>query len=243
MDNEPFFFANCPAMITLLPRVELESQPGTPATAAVIWLHGLGADGNDFAGLVPELDLKGCPTIRFVFPHAPSIPVTINGGYVMPAWYDILGLNLVDRQDAAGIQKSERAIVALIENEVARGIAYDRIVLAGFSQGCAVALHTALRLPHTLAGIMALSGYLPLADRTRTERQRANAHTPIFMAHGTMDPVVAVTRGEDSRDALVALGHPVQWHTYPMQHAVHPHEIADIAAFLKQVLGKPAHAA
>ena len=136
-----------------------------------------------------------------------------------------------------------RAIVALIENEVARGIAYDRIVLAGFSQGCAMALHTALRLPHTLAGIMALSGYLPLADRTRTERQRANAHTPIFMAHGTMDPVVAVTRGEDSRDALVALGHPVQWHTYPMQHAVHPHEIADIAAFLKQVLEKPVHAA
>ncbi|MFZ1605693.1 MAG: alpha/beta hydrolase fold domain-containing protein [Rhodoferax sp.] len=243
MDNEPFFFANCPAMITLLPRVELESQPGTPATAAVIWLHGLGADGNDFAGLVPELDLKGCPPIRFVFPHAPSIPVTINGGYVMPAWYDILGLNLVDRQDAAGIQKSERAIVALIENEVARGIAYDRIVLAGFSQGCAMALHTALRLPHTLAGIMALSGYLPLADRTRTERQQANAHTPIFMAHGTMDPVVAVTRGEDSRDALVALGHPVHWHTYPMQHAVHPHEIADIAAFLKQVLEKPVHAA
>ena len=225
-------------MTALLSCVEVE--PRTPATASVIWLHGLGADGHDFEPLVPHLRL---PHARFVFPNAPAIPVTINGGYVMPAWYDILGLNLVDRQDAAGIQKSERAIVALIENEVARGIAYDRIVLAGFSQGCAMALHTALRLPHTLAGIMALSGYLPLADRTRTERQRANAHTPIFMAHGTMDPVVAVTRGEDSRDALVALGHPVQWHTYPMQHAVHPHEIADIAAFLKQVLGKPAHAA
>ncbi len=230
-------------MTPLLPRIELESQPGTPATAAVIWLHGLGADGNDFAGLVPELDLRGCPPIRFVFPHAPSIPVTLNGGYVMPAWYDILGLNLVDRQDAPGIQKSEQAIVALLENEVARGIAYDRIVLAGFSQGCAMALHTGLRLPHRIAGIMALSGYLPLADRFHTERTQANAHTPIFMAHGTMDPVVALARGEDSRNALAALGHPVQWHTYPMQHAVHPREIADIAAFLKQVLGASAGAA
>jgi phospholipase/carboxylesterase len=223
-------------MSTLLPRVELESQPGTPATAAVIWLHGLGADGNDFAGLVPELDLEGCPPIRFVFPHAPSIPVTLNGGYVMPAWYDILGLNGTAAQDAAGIQKSERAIKALIDNEVARGIPFDRIVLAGFSQGCAMALHTGLRLPHKLAGIMALSGYLPLADRTRSERLEANAHTPIFMAHGTQDPVVVIARGEESRDALAALGHPVQWHAYPMQHAVHPREIADISAFLKQVL-------
>ena len=222
-------------MTTLLPRIELESGPNP--TAAVIWLHGLGADGNDFAGLVPELDLNDCPPIRFVFPHAPSMPVTLNGGYVMPAWYDILGANLVDRQDAAGIQKSEQAIKALIENEVARGIPYERIVLAGFSQGCAMALHTGLRLPHRLAGIMALSGYLPLADRFAAERNAANAHTPIFMAHGTQDPVVVVARGEKSREALAAMGHPVQWHTYPMQHSVHPHEITDIAAFLKQVLG------
>ena len=221
-------------MTTLLPRIELESGPNP--TAAVIWLHGLGADGNDFAGLVPELDLDDCPPIRFVFPHAPSIPVTLNGGYIMPAWYDILGSNLVDRQDAAGIQKSEQAIKALIENEVARGIRYERIVLAGFSQGCAMALHTGLRLPHRLAGIMALSGYLPLADRFATERMQANAKTPVFMAHGTQDPVVVLERGEKSRDALAAMGHPVQWHTYPMQHAVHPREIADIAAFLKQVL-------
>jgi phospholipase/carboxylesterase len=224
-------------MTTLLPRIEIESQPGTPATAAVIWLHGLGADGNDFAGLVPELDLDGCPPIRFVFPHAPSIPVTINAGYVMPAWYDILGMNLVNQQDAAGIQKSEQAITALIEHEVARGIPHARIVLAGFSQGCAMALHTGLRLPHKLAGIIGLSGYLPLADRAGSERLEANAHTPIFMAHGTQDPVVVLARGEESRDALAAMGHPVQWHTYPMQHAVHPREIADIAAFLKQVLG------
>ena len=222
----------------LLPRIELESAP--LPLCAVIWLHGLGADGNDFASIVPQLDLRGCPPIRFIFPHAPSMPVTINGGYVMPAWYDILGANLVDRQDVAGIQKSEKAIVALIEQEAARGIAYERIVLAGFSQGCAMALHTGLRLPHRLAGIMALSGYLPLADRFTSERHTANAHTPVFMAHGTQDPVVILKRGEDSRDALKALGHPVQWHTYPMPHSVHPQEIVDIAAFLKQVLGKPA---
>lgn len=228
-------------MTTLLPRVELESAPHP--RAAVIWLHGLGADGNDFAAVVPELDLAACPPIRFVFPHAPAIAVTINGGYVMPAWYDILGGNLVDRQDAAGIQASERAIVALIEHEVARGIPYRNIVLAGFSQGCAMALHTGLRLPHTLAGIMALSGYLPLADRFATERRAANAKTPIFMAHGTQDPVVVVQRGEDSRDALAALGHPVQWHSYPMQHSVHPRELADISVFLAQVLGKARGAA
>jgi phospholipase/carboxylesterase len=173
-----------------------------------------------------------------VFPHAPSIPVTINGGHVMPAWYDIMGLNLVDRQDDRGIQKSESAIKALIEHEVARGIAYERIVLAGFSQGCAMALHTGLRLQHRLAGLMALSGYLPLADRFANERHAANAHTPVFMAHGTQDPVVILQRGEESRDALTRLGHPVQWHTYPMPHSVHPREIADIAAFLSQVLGK-----
>jgi phospholipase/carboxylesterase len=228
-------------MTTLLPRIELESAPNP--SAAVIWLHGLGADGNDFAALVPELDLEGCPPIRFIFPHAPSMAVTLNGGYVMPAWYDILGANLVDRQDATGIQKSEQAVKALIENEVARGIAYDRIVLAGFSQGCAMALHTGLRLPHRLAGIIALSGYLPLADRFVNERMQANASTPVFMAHGTQDPVVVLARGENSRDALTAMGHPVQWHTYPMQHSVHPREVADISAFLKQVLGDAAPAA
>jgi phospholipase/carboxylesterase len=226
---------------TLLPRIELESAP--EPSAAVIWLHGLGADGNDFAALVPELDLSRCPAIRFVFPHAPSMPVTLNGGYVMPAWYDIAGTDLVSRQDSAGIQKSERAIQALIDHEIARGIAPERIVLAGFSQGCAMALHTALRLPYRIAGVMALSGYLPLADRFATERHTANAHTPVFMAHGTMDPVVVLARGEASRDALAAMGHPVQWHTYPMQHSVHPREVADISAFLTQVLGAAASAA
>ena len=223
---------------TTLPCVEIETAP--QPSASVVWLHGLGADGNDFAGLVPELDLEGCLPIRFVFPHAPSMPITINGGYVMPAWYDITGVDLVSRQDALGIQKSETAITALIDREIARGIAPQRIVLAGFSQGCAMALHTGLRYQHTLGGIMALSGYLPLADRFATERTAPNAKTPIFMAHGTMDPVVVIQRGEDSRNALTALGHPVEWHSYPMQHSVHPQEIADISAFLQRVLGRPA---
>lgn len=222
-------------MTTLLPCVQLETAPHP--SAAVIWLHGLGADGNDFAGLVPELNLRHCPPIRFVFPHAPSMPVSVNGGYVMPAWYDILGFDASVRQDAEGIQKSQRAIEALIASEVARGIAHERIVLAGFSQGCAMALHTGLRLPHRLAGIIALSGYLPLSEALTQERHAANATTPIFMAHGTQDPVVVVARGEMSRNQLLAQGYAVQWYTYPMEHAVHPREVADISAFLTQVLG------
>ena len=226
-------------MTSLLPRIELESapQPG----AAVIWLHGLGADGNDFAALVPELDLRACPPIRFVFPHAPSLPVTLNGGYVMPAWYDIFGADLVQRQDAAGIRKSAQAITALIEHEISRGIPARNIVLAGFSQGCAVALHTGLRFPQRLAGIVALSGYLPLADSLAAERTNANADTPIFMGHGSMDPVVVPARGEASRDLLGKLGYSVQWHDYPMQHSVHAREVADISVFLASVLApKPA---
>lgn len=225
-------------MNTLLPRVEIDSAPHP--TTAVIWLHGLGADGHDFAALVPELDLGACPPIRFVFPHAPSMPVTLNGGYVMPAWYDIVGTDLVSRQDASGIQRSARAIAALIEHEVARGIAHQNIVLAGFSQGCAMALHTGLRMPQRLAGIMALSGYLPLADTLAAERHPANAHTPIFMAHGSMDPVVAPARGEASHQLLERLGYPVQWHTYPMAHSVHPREVADLSVFLASVLGQGA---
>jgi phospholipase/carboxylesterase len=212
----------------------MESAPSP--TAAVILLHGLGANGHDFAGLVPELDLKGCRAIRFVFPHAPSIPVTVNAGYDMPAWYDIAGTDLVSDQDAVGIQRSELAILALIAHEMQRGIASENIVLAGFSQGAAMALHTALRLPFALAGIMALSGYLPLADRLAIERAHANAQTPIFMAHGSADTVVIPRRGEETRDALLALGYPVQWHSYPTEHNVIPEELEDMAAFLRQVL-------
>ena len=226
-------------MTQLLERIEIESAPHP--TAAVIWLHGLGASGDDFAAIVPELDLTGCPAIRFVFPHAPVMPVTLNAGYVMPAWYDIFGTELgagaVRREDAAGIYASQHAVEALIANEVTRGIAPANVVIAGFSQGCAMALHVGLRHPAKLAGIMALSGYLPLADTVATELSPANAHTPIFMAHGTQDPVVMLSRAVASRDALVGLGYPVQWHTYPMPHSVHPQEIADISGFLKQVLG------
>lgn len=228
-------------MNNLLPRIEIESAPHPGA--AVIWLHGLGADGNDFAALVPELDLAACPPIRFVFPHAPSMPVTLNGGYVMPAWYDIRGTDLVSRQDDAGIRHSSQAINALIEHEASRGIPYRNIVLAGFSQGSAMALHTGLRFPHRLGGIMALSGYLPLADVFATERHPANIQTPIFMAHGSMDPVVVPARGEASRDLLGGLGYTVQWHTYPMQHSVHPREVADISNFLAAVLRQSPEAA
>jgi phospholipase/carboxylesterase len=223
-------------MNTLLPRIEIESAP--QPTAAVIWLHGLGADGNDFAALVPELDLRSCPPIRFVFPHAPSLPVTLNGGYVMPAWYDIVGADLVSRQDAVGIEKSRQAITALIDFEISRGIPARNIVLAGFSQGCAIALHTGLRFSQRLAGVVALSGYLPLADTFAAERAPANADVPIFMGHGNTDPVVVPKRGESTRDFLTKLGYPVQWHSYPMQHSVHPREIADISAFLTRVLGQ-----
>jgi phospholipase/carboxylesterase len=227
-------------MTSILPCIEIESGP--KPTAAVIWLHGLGADGGDFAALVPELDLRACPPIRFVFPNAPSMPVTLNRGYVMPAWYDIRGTDLLSRQDAAGIEKSERAIAALIEREIGRGIAARSIVLAGFSQGGAMVLHTGLRFSKRLAGILALSCYLPLADTFVAKRSTANAHTPIFMGHGTMDPVVIPQRGESTRDFLVSLGYPVHWHSYPMQHSVHPREVADLALFLTDVL-RPGDAA
>ena len=222
-------------MTTLLQRIEIESAPHP--TAAVIWLHGLGASGSDFAAIVPELDLVGCAPIRFVFPHAPAMPVSINNGYVMPAWYDIKNADLARQEDPAGIYASARAIEALVAHEVARGIAPEHIVLAGFSQGCAMALHTGLRHNARLAGIMALSGYLPLADTLATERHPANLKIPIFMAHGTTDGVIPLARAEASRQVLLAQDYAVQWHTYAMPHSVHPQEVADISAFLQSVLG------
>lgn len=221
-------------MTTCLPCIETTTGP--IPTASVIWLHGLGASGDDFAAIVPELDLADCPPIRFVFPHAPAMPVTINGGYVMPAWYDILGMPGQGREDEAGIRRSALAIEALIARERARGVRSEHIVLAGFSQGCAMVLHTGLRHARPLAGIIALSGYLPLAATLAGERQEANRPTPVFMAHGLSDPVVALARAEASRAVLEGLGQPVQWHTYPMPHSVHPAEIADIGRFLRQVL-------
>jgi len=219
----------------LLPCIELETSPNP--TAAVIWLHGLGADGNDFVPIIPELNLAGCPGIRFVFPSAPSMPVTLNGGYVMPAWYDIVGRSLVDQEDATGIQKSAVSIVQLIEREANRGIAYKNIVLAGFSQGCAMVLHIGLRFPHQLAGIIALSGYLPLASTLPVERGPANQNTPIFMAHGEYDPVVALDRAQASHTLLKNMGYSVEWNEYPMEHSVNREELIDISRFLQQVLG------
>lgn len=221
-------------MTTCLPCIETSTGP--IPTASVIWLHGLGATGDDFAAIVPELDLTACPPIRFVFPHAPSMPVTINGGYVMPAWYDILGMPGHGREDEAGIRRSALAVEALVDRELARGIRPERILLAGFSQGCAMVLHTGLRHPQRLGGILALSGYLPLASHLPGERSAANHDIPLFMAHGLSDPVVALDRAQASRDALVRLGYRVQWHTYPMPHSVHPAEIDDIGHFLRAVL-------
>lgn len=220
--------------MTTLPCIEIETAPNP--TAAVIWLHGLGADGNDFVPIIPQLNLTDCPAIRFVFPSAPSIAVTVNGGYVMPAWYDIAGRDLTDREDANGIRKSATAITALIEGEANRGIAYENIVLAGFSQGCAMALQVGLRFPQKLAGIMALSGYLPLANSLALERSTANQDTPILMAHGIWDAVVIPERAEASVEVLEKLGYQVDWNTYPMEHSLHPDELIDISGFLRLVL-------
>ena len=220
----------------MLPCIELETAPNP--TCSVIWLHGLGADGNDFVPIIPELHLPASPAIRFIFPSAPSMPVTVNGGYVMPAWYDIVGRNLMDQEDAEGIKRSATSIIELIEREVQRGIDYRHIVLAGFSQGCAMALYIGLRLPHQLAGIIALSGYLPLALSLSIEKHSANQNTPIFMAHGTYDPVVILDRAQASHALLEKLDYRVNWNEYPMEHSVHHEELADISRFLQEVLPK-----
>ena len=209
---------------------------GESPSAAVIWMHGLGADGNDFVPIVRELDLSGCPAIRFVFPHAETMPVTINNGYVMRAWYDILGMDLVRREDEAGLRKSQKQIEQLISHENARGIPTSRIILAGFSQGCAMTLQTGLRYPEKLAGLICLSGYLPLSTMIKDERSEANLHTPIFMAHGRGDPVVQISRAEASRDLLQELGHPIEWREYMMPHSVCEEEIDDIGAWLRNLL-------
>ena len=219
------------------PRLEtLEGATGEHPVASVIVLHGLGADGSDFVPVCEALDLSSIGAVRFVFPHAPVRPVTINGGYRMRAWYDILGADLQRREDEAGLRESQAAIAALIDREREFGIAPGRIVLAGFSQGCAMTLLTGLRYPARLAGLAGLSGYMPLAASTAAERCEANRDAPIFLAHGSEDEIVAPARGQASRDALVALGHTVEWHEYPMGHAVCPQEIADLNRWLVRVL-------
>ena len=222
--------------MTLLDTIDKQTGPNPRAT--VIVLHGLGADGNDFVPVAQELDLALAGDVRFVFPHAPVIPVTINGGYAMRAWYDILGADLVQREDEAGLRSSLAQVEALIEREKARGIPSARIVLAGFSQGCAMALLTGLRHRERLGGIVGMSGYLPLSATTAAERHDANVSTPVFLAHGKMDTVVPLARAVASRDALKALGYEVEWHEYPMAHSVCTEEIADLSRWLVGVLGR-----
>ncbi|HEX7386026.1 MAG TPA: dienelactone hydrolase family protein [Castellaniella sp.] len=222
-----------------IPLETLERETGPNPTHSIIWLHGLGADGNDFAPIVPEFTGDGLPALRFVFPHAPVRPVTLNQGMPMRAWYDAYGLQRDSREDIAGIRTARQAIGGLIKQECARGVPSEHIVLAGFSQGCATALYTGLRFERRLAGMVGLSGYLPLRHTTAAERHPINAQTPIFMAHGTQDPVIPITFAETGRDLLTALGQPVQWHTYPMPHAVHPQELEDIRAFLIALFSPP----
>jgi phospholipase/carboxylesterase len=231
-----------------LQTIERKSGPADqPADAAIIWMHGLGADANDFVPLVPELDLRrsdGSPlSIRFVFPNAPVIPVTINSGMSMRAWYDILHLDLggvgtsgVPREDEVGLRASQRMVDDLIDEEVARGVPASRILLAGFSQGAAMTLMTGLRQSTRLAGLIALSGYLPLSQLLVSERNSGNHDVPIFMAHGSYDPVVRIQRALQTRDLLIQLGYQVDWHTYPMQHSLCGEEVVAIGAFIRRVL-------
>ena len=220
--------------------IEVDTAPNP--TAAIIILHGLGADGNDFVSVARELDLASVGPVRFVFPHGPMRPVTINGGYVMRAWYDILGTELgpggARSEDEAGLRASQALVDGLIAAQRARGIAANRIVLAGFSQGCAMTLMAGLRYPERLAGLLGMSGYLPLAASAAAERSAANAGVPIFQAHGRADPVIALDRATASRDALLALGYPVEWHDYPMPHSVCAQEIADMNRWLLKVLAR-----
>jgi phospholipase/carboxylesterase len=215
--------------------VEVLTSPAP--TASVLWLHGLGADGYDFVPLVRELEGNGAPRLRYVFPHAPMIPVTINNGFVMRAWYDIRTADLAHREDEGGIRASQAAVEDLIEREVGRGIGRERIVLAGFSQGAAITLQAGLRQAAPVAGLVALSGYLPLAEHFAAERHPASARVPILMAHGRDDPVVPIARATRSRDLLVSLGYDVRWHDYPMPHSVCAEEIEAIARFLRDRLG------
>jgi len=222
--------------MTAQPLAAVEIETGPRPTGCVIWLHGLGADGHDFEPAVPALVPRGARALRFVFPHAPVRPVTLNGGARMRAWYDIRGFERHVAQDERGIRDSDAAIRALIRRENQRGIATERIVLAGFSQGGAMAIFTGTRLAERLAGIIGLSCYLLLAANFAVERQPANQTTPVFLAHGTFDAVVDARLGEETRSLLEAAAYPVEWHSYPMPHAVCAEEIAAIAAFLQRVL-------
>ncbi|GGB94847.1 carboxylesterase [Oxalicibacterium flavum] len=217
-----------------LKAVELQTSPNP--TVSIIWMHGLGADGNDFVPIVKELDLAGVPGIRFVFPHAPMLPVTINGGRMMPAWFDIWSSEFGRDDDEKTLRDSQADINALIEREKERGIPAERILLAGFSQGCAMTLQTGLRHPEKLGGLICLSGYLPLENSFEAERTEANKTTPIYYGHGRGDQVIPITRAQQSVALLQKLGYDVDWHEYNMPHSVCMEEIVDISNFLKKVL-------
>jgi len=216
----------------------LEYETGPNPVATIIVMHGLGADGRDFESFVDELKLDAVGPVRFLFPNAPQIPVTVNGGYVMRAWYDILGTDLARREDEGGLRQSRGLIDALIRRERERGIPANRIVLSGFSQGCAMTLMVGLRHEERLAGLAGLSGYLPLADKTEAELSPANRDVPIFLVHGRQDPVIPLARAVASRDALLALGYDIEWHDYPMPHSVCMEEVAHLNRWLLDVLAR-----
>lgn len=211
-------------------------EPPRTATASVIWLHGLGADGHDFEPIVPELGADIVGHVRFIFPNAPMRPVTINGGYVMRAWYDIVDTDVTRRADESGVRESAVMLQGHVESEIAKGIPASRIVLAGFSQGGAIALHAGLRHPAPLAGVMALSTYLPVEHTVASEVHAANGAVPLFMAHGTEDTVIPLAQATRSKQLLETLGYTVEWRTYPMAHAVCPPEIEHIASWLRRLL-------
>ncbi len=219
-----------------MPLETIELHPAADAVASVIILHGLGADGTDFLSFGDQLDLSAIGPVRYVLPRAPVRPVTINNGYKMRAWYDILGTQIDKREDEAGLRASLRDVQALIDRERARGVPARRIVLGGFSQGCAMTLLAGLRYPERLGGLACMSGYLPLAASTATERHDANALVPIFMAHGRRDAVIALDRASSSRDVLAKLGYAVEWHEYPMEHSVCMEEVQALNAWLLKVL-------
>jgi phospholipase/carboxylesterase len=217
----------------------IEVHPAASAAATVIVLHGLGADGTDFLPFADEIKLDTVGPVRWIYPRAPVRPVTVNNGYRMRAWYDIFefGAQATNpREDDAGLRESFAAVHALIDREIARGVPAQKIVLGGFSQGCAITLGAGLRYGQRLAGLVGLSGYLPLASATAAERKDANALTPIFLAHGQRDPVIGIERALATREALQRLGYDVQWHTYPMEHSVSAEEVAELQRFLLKAL-------
>ncbi|MRX11750.1 carboxylesterase [Pseudoduganella sp. FT25W] len=221
-------------MSQLLQTIEKETGPNP--TVSIIWMHGLGADANDFVPMLHELDLAGLPAIRFIFPNADTMPVTVNGGYVMRAWYDIIATDLGRQEDEAGLRASQVKVEALMARENARGIPNERIILAGFSQGCAMTLQTGLRQKTKLAGMLCLSGYVPIAPKAAAEHTPESLATPIFLVHGRMDPVIAIARATASRDLLLDWGYNVEWHEYAMQHSLCQQEVDDISAWLKRIL-------